>query len=68
MKLFLSFSAYADNDNVDFTKLTESLTEEVSNEVGKQYKDVFNNLFEYGKTHRQKSDKKTGMSYDTVRR
>lgn len=68
MKLFLSFSAYADNDNVDFTKLTESLTEEVSNEVGKQYKDVFNNLFEFGKTHRQKSDKKTGMSYDTVRR
>lgn len=68
MKLFLSFSAYADDDNVKFSKLTEDLTEEVSNEVGKQYKEVFNNLFEYGKTHRQKSDKKVGMSYDTVRR
>lgn len=68
MKLFLSFSAYADNDNVDFTKLTENLTEEMPNEFGKKYKDVFNNLFEYGKTHRQKSDKKVGLSYDTVRK
>ena len=68
MKLFLSFSAYADNDNVNFTKLTESLTEEMSNDFGKQYADVFNNLFEYGKTHRTKSDKKTGLSFDTVRR
>lgn len=68
MKLFLSFSAYADNDNIDFTKLTEDLTEEMPNEFGKKYKDVFNNLFEYGKTHRQKSDKKVGLSFDTVRR
>lgn len=68
MKLFLSFSAYADNDNVDFTNLTESLTEEMSNDFGKQYKEVFNNLFEYGKTHRTKSDKKTGLKYDSVRR
>ena len=68
MKLFLSFSAYADNDNVNFTKLTESLTEEMSNAFGKQYADVFNNLFEYGKIHRTKSDKKTGLDYDTVRR
>lgn len=67
MKLFLSFSAYADNDNVDFTKLTEDLTEEMSTEFGRKYKDVFNNLFEYGKTHRQKSDKKVGLSYDKVR-
>lgn len=68
MKLFLSFSAYADNDNIDFTKLTEDLTEEMPNEFGKKYKDVFNNLFEYGKTHRQKSDKKVGLSFDTVRK
>lgn len=68
MKLFLSFSAYADNDNVDFTKLTEDLTEEMPNKFGKKYKDVFNNLFEYGKTHRQKSDKKVGLSFDTVRK
>lgn len=68
MKLFLSFSAYADNDNINFTKLTEDLTEEMPNEFGKKYKDVFNNLFEYGKTHRQKSDKKVGLSFDTVRR
>lgn len=67
MKLFLSFSAYADNDNVDFTKLTEDLTEEMPTEFGRKYKDVFNNLFEYGKTHRQKSDKKVGLSYDKVR-
>lgn len=68
MKLFLSFSAYADNDNVEFTKLTEDLTEEMPNEFGKKYKEVFNNLFEYGKTHRQKSDKKVGLRYDTVRK
>lgn len=68
MKLFLSFSAYADNDNIDFTKLTEDLTEEMPNEFGKKYKNVFNNLFEYGKTHRQKSDKKVGLSFDTVRK
>ena len=67
MKLFLSFSAYADNDNVDFTKLTKDLTEEMPTEFGRKYKDVFNNLFEYGKTHRQKSDKKVGLSYDKVR-
>lgn len=67
MKLFLSFSAYADNDNVDFTTLTENLTEEVPTEFGKKYKEVFNNLFEYGKTHRQKSDKKVGLKYDKVR-
>ena len=67
MKLFLSFSAYADNDNIEFTKLTEDLTEEMPTEFGRKYKDVFNNLFEYGKTHRTKSDKKTGLNYDTVR-
>ena len=67
MKLFLSFSAYADNDNIDFTKLTKDLTEEVPIEFGRKYKDVFNNLFEYGKMHRQKSDKKVGLNYDKVR-
>ena len=68
MKLFLNFSAYADNDNVKFTKLTENLTEEVDRSVGKRYADLFDNLFTYGKMSRTKSDKKTGMSFDTVYR
>lgn len=68
MKLFLNFSAYADEDNVDFTKLTENLTEKVDNAVGKKYTELFNNLFKYGKTNRSKSDKKTGLQFDTVRR
>lgn len=68
MKLFLNFSAYADDDNVDFTKLTENLTERVDNAVGKKYKELFNNLFKYGKTNRSKNDKKTGLQFDTVRR
>lgn len=68
MKLFLNFSAYADEDNVDFTKLTENLTEKVDNSVGKKYTELFNNLFKYGKTNRSKNDKKTGLQFDTVRR
>jgi hypothetical protein len=68
MKLFLNFSAYADNDNVDFTKLTEDLTEEVDNSIGKHYADLFDNLFTYGKMSRTKNDKKTGLSFDPVRR
>lgn len=68
MMLFLNFSAYADEDNVSFTKLTEDITERVPNDQGKQIKDVLNNLLEYGKLHRQKSDKGTGLNYDKIRR
>lgn len=68
MKLFLSFSAYADDDNINFTKLTEDLTEEVPNEEGKKYADLFDNLFEYGTMYPKKGMKSTGMGYDTVRR
>ena len=68
MKLFLSFGAYADNDNVKFTKRTENLTEELSWSEGAHLADMFDTLFEYGRTDNKKGDRKTGLSFDTVRR
>lgn len=67
--MFLTFSAYADNDNIDFTKTTERFTEEVSNSEGKMIVDAFNNAMKYGYINPTKSQKASGIGgYDTARR
>jgi hypothetical protein len=67
--MFLTFSAYADNDNIDFTETTERFTEEVSWSEGKRLVDAFNNAIKYGHTNPTKSQKATAIGgYDTVRR
>lgn len=67
--MFLTFSAYADNDNIDFTKTTERFTEKVSNSEGKMIVDAFNNAVKYGYINPTKSQKASSIGgYDTARR
>ena len=67
--MFLTFSAYADNDNVDFTDATERFTEEVSNQEGKLITDAFNNAVKYGYINPTKSQRSTSIGgYDKARR
>lgn len=67
--MFLTFSAYADDDNIDFTDTTERFTEEVSNSEGVRIKDMFNNAVKYGNVTPSKSQKASAVGgYDKARR
>ena len=67
--MFLTFSAYADDDNIDFTDTTERFTEDVSNAEGVRIKDMFNNAVKYGNVTPTKSQKASAVGgYDKARR
>lgn len=67
--MFLTFSAYADDDNIDFTKTTERFTEKVSNSEGKMIVDAFNNAVKYGYINPTKSQKASSIGgYDAAHR
>mgnify|MGYP003451683398 FL=1 len=67
--MFLTFSAYADDDNIDFTDATERFTEDVSNAEGVRIKDMFNNAVKYGNVAPTKSQKASAIGgYDKARR
>lgn len=67
--MFLTFSAYADDDNIDFTKTTERFTEKVSNSEGKMIVDAFNNAVKYGYINPTKSQKASKIGgYDEAYR
>ena len=67
--MFLTFSAYADDDNIDFTDTTERFTEKVSNSEGVRIKDMFNNAVKYGNVTPSKSQKASAVGgYDKARR
>jgi hypothetical protein len=67
--MFLTFSAYADDDNIEFTETTKRFTEDVSNDEGKRIVDAFNNAVQYGYINPTKSQKASKIGgYDEAYR
>ena len=67
--MFLTFSAYADDDNIEFTETTERFTEKVSNSEGAKIVDAFNNAVKYGYINPTKSQRASKIGgYDEAYR
>ena len=64
---FITFSAYVGKDAFNITKEMKPFLEHVSNKLGRQIIDAYNNMLTYGTTNPQKSTKKVGRFNDAER-
>lgn len=62
---FMTFSAYAHDDAIDFTDATKRMTEEVSRQEGSRIAQIYENASRYGTTTPDKKDKQI-YNYDKI--